>query len=288
MSNRPPIRLKSKFGAACVGTMAVWLAVAGATSGLGQGQTRNLSAATQNSAPTVQGSANTDQPAGAVALDSVVAVVNNRTILASDVENEVLLAVLDPGRGGLGVLSPQRALDQLISRALIQQQIRQEDAQATEPLQTEVDARLTEIRQQLPACVRLNCATDQGWNAFLAAHGLTPRQVESYLRNRIQVLRFIEIRFRQGIFISPEEIEAYYRQTLLPQYAPGEAIPPLETVAPRIEEILLERQVNILFDNWLQNLRKQGDVEVLDPRLETPVPTPTSPETTGKTGKGGA
>jgi hypothetical protein len=268
--------------------MAVWLAVAGATSGLGQGQTRNLSAATQNSAPTVQGSANTDQPAGAVALDSVVAVVNNRTILASDVENEVLLAVLDPGRGGLGVLSPQRALDQLISRALIQQQIRQEDAQATEPLQTEVDARLTEIRQQLPACVRLNCATDQGWNAFLAAHGLTPRQVESYLRNRIQVLRFIEIRFRQGIFISPEEIEAYYRQTLLPQYAPGEAIPPLETVAPRIEEILLERQVNILFDNWLQNLRKQGDVEVLDPRLETPVPTPTSPETTGKTGKGGA
>jgi hypothetical protein len=223
-----------------------------------------------------------------VALDSVVAVVNNQTILASDVEDEVRLAVLDPGQGGAGLLSRQRALDQLISRALIQQQIRQEDAQATEASQAEVDARLTEIRQELPACVRLNCATDQGWKAFLAAHGLTTQQVESYLLNRIEVLRFIEMRFRQGILISPEEVEAYYRQTLLPQYAPGEAIPSLDAVASRIQEILLEQQVNALFDDWLQKLRKQGDVEVLDPTPASPAPAPASPETTGKTVKGGA
>lgn len=284
MSNRPPIRLKCKFGPACVGTMAVWLAAAGATSG----QAQNSAPAAQNLVPTVQGSAQAAQhstppaqPASAVTIDSVVAVVNNQTILASDVEDEVRLAVLDPGQGGRGVLSRQRALEQLVSRALIQQQIHQEDAQAAEPSQAQVDARLTEIRQQLPACVRLNCATDQGWKAFMAAHGLTPRQVESYLRNRIQVLRFIEMRFRRGILISPEEIETYYRETLLPQYAPGEAIPPLDTVAPRIEEILLERQVNVLFDDWLQNLRKQGDVEVLDPALETP-------DTSGGTGKGGS
>jgi hypothetical protein len=41
-------------------------------------------------------------------------------------------------------------------------------------------------------------------------------------------------------------------------------------VAPRIEEILLQKQVNALFDDWLRNLRKQGDIEVLDPELETP------------------
>jgi hypothetical protein len=40
-------------------------------------------------------------------------------------------------------------------------------------------------------------------------------------------------------------------------------------VAPRIEEILLEEQVNVMFDNWLDNLRKQGNVEVLDPSLES-------------------
>ena len=164
----------------------------------------------------------------AVVLDRVVAVVNNQAILASDVDDEMRLAVLDPGRAGLGVLTPQRALEQLISRALIQQQIRQEDAQAAEPSQTEVDARLAEIRKEVPACVHLNCASEEGWKAFLAAHGLTPERVESYLRYRIQILRFIEERFRQGIRIAPEEIETYYRETLLPQYAPGEAIPPLD------------------------------------------------------------
>jgi hypothetical protein len=240
--------------------MAFCVTVAGTASGLAQSQV---------------------QPSNAVVLDRVVAVVNNHAILASDLDEEMRLAVLDPGRGGLGVLTPQLALEQLISRALIQQQIRQEDEEAAVAPQAVVDARLEEIRKELPACVHLNCVSEQGWKAFLAAHGLTPERVEIYLRYRIQILRFIELRFRQGIRISPEEIATYYHKTLLPQYAPGEAIPPLEKVTPRIEEILLEQQVNVLFDGWLKNLRKQGDVEVLDPALEIP-------ETPTEAGKGGA
>ena len=86
---------------------------------------------------------------------------------------------------------------------------------------------------------------------------------------RLEVLSFIELRFRQGIRISPEEIEAYYKDTLLPQYPVGETPPPLQQVSSRIEEILLQQRVNALFDTWLENLRKQGQIEVLDPALET-------------------
>jgi len=210
-------------------------------------------------------------PSNAIVLDRVVAVVNNQAILGSDVDEEMRLTVLDPGRGGLAVLTPKLALEQLVSRALIQQQIRQEDAQAAEPPQAEVDARLAEIRKEVPACIRFDCASDRGWQAFLAAHELTQELVETYLRYRLQILRFIEQRFRQGIRIAPEEIQTYYHQTLVPQYAPGEAIPTLDKVSPRIEEILLERQVNVLFDDWLNSLRKQGDVEVLDPALAAAV-----------------
>jgi hypothetical protein len=263
MRNPTPTRHKSKPGHACVFVAAMCLAVLGATSELAQNPAQ--------AAP----------PANAVVLDRVVAVVNNQAILASDVDDEVRLAVLDPGGVGQGVLTPKLALEKLISRALIQQQIRQEDAQAAEPTQAEVDARLAEIRREVPACIHFNCASEQRWTAFLAAHGLTPQRVESYLRYRVQILRFIEQHFREGIRIAPEEIQTYYRETLLPQYEPGETIPPLDKVAPRIEEILLERQVNVLFDDWLRNLRKQGDVEVLDPALETP-------DASGGTGKGGA
>jgi hypothetical protein len=205
-----------------------------------------------------------------VVLDRVVAVVNNRAILASDLDDEMRLAVLDPGEGGLGVLTPQRALEQLIARTLIQQQIRQEDTESAEASQAEVNARLEDIRKDLPICARQNCATEEGWKKFLTAHGLTADLVERSLRRRIQILSFIEVRFRQGIRIDPQQIENYYKETLRPQYHAGETIPPLEQVAPRIEEILLQQQVNVLFDDWLKNLRKQGDVEVLDPALESP------------------
>ena len=247
--------------------MGVCLFVFGSLAGVGQG--------------TEQKPAQSAPPANAVVLDRVVAVVNDQAILASDVDDVARLAVLDPGQSGQGVFTPKRALEQLISLALIQQQIRQEDARAAEPSQAEVDARLKEIRRELPACIHFNCATDQGWTAFLAAHGLTQKRVEIYLRYRLQILRFIELRFRSGIRIAPEEIETYYRETLLPQYTPGEEVPPLDKVAARIEEILLERKVNVLFDDWLANLRRQGEVEVLDPALE-------STETQSGSGKGGA
>jgi hypothetical protein len=215
------------------------------------------------------------QSSAPVVLDSVVAVVNNQAILSTDIDDEIRLSVLDPGRGGLGVLTRTRALDQLIGRDLIQQQIRQQDVEASEPSQAEVDGDLSEIRRELPACVRDNCASEAGWKVFLAAHNLTQERVESYLRYRIQILRFIEQRFSQGINISAQEIETYYRLTLLPQYAKGEPVPPLEKVSQRIEEILLQQRVNVMFDDWLSNLRKQGDIEVLDPTLEfSPQQTP--------------
>jgi peptidyl-prolyl cis-trans isomerase SurA len=207
---------------------------------------------------------------GPVVLDEAVAVVNKRLILASDVDDEIQLSVLEPNVAGQGPLTRREALDRLISRTLIEQQIRKEDAEAAEPTEKQLDARLMEIRSQAPACVRADCASEAGWEAFLAKEGLTERRVEAYFRYRMEILRFIEQRFRPGIRITQPQIETYYRDTLLPQYAAGEAVPPLRDVAPRIEEILLEQQVNILFDQWLDNLRQQGDVEILDPALAEP------------------
>jgi peptidyl-prolyl cis-trans isomerase SurA len=241
----------------------------------------------------VPAAAPAQQPDSSVVLDRAVAVVNRHVILASDLDDEIRLSFLDPNNAPQVELTRQQALEQLISRTLIEQQIRQEDIPAIEPSLDEVSARLHEMRTELPACVRQNCASDAGWKAFLAAHGLTAERVESYLRYRLEILRFIEQRFRQGIQISPQQIEDYYHDTLLPQYTPGETVPPLDQVEPRIQEILLQTQVNLLFDTWLDNLRQQGDVEVLDPELApepvpnaAPAPALASPATPGGTERG--
>ena len=94
-------------------------------------------------------------------LDRVVAVVNNQPILWSDITNEIRFSVLDPDQVD-GTQTPQRALQELISRRLIEQQIGKEDASSAMPGDDEVKAREKEVRTELPACVRMNCATDAG------------------------------------------------------------------------------------------------------------------------------
>lgn len=214
--------------------------------------------------------AQTQPSSAAIVLDHVVAVVNNHAILLSDVNEEMQISVLEPRTAERGPETPQAALQRLISRELIRQQMREEDVESLEPTDEQIAARESALRRELPACERQNCATAAGWDDFLTTHGLTQAQVERYLRDRMQILGFIEIRFRQGIHISDQEIADYYQKTLLPQYANGTSAPPLKEVAPRIEEVLLQQKVTSLFSDWLASLRKEGDVEVLDPALETP------------------
>ncbi len=257
MRNLPPIRQMNKPAIACLGAMALCPGCHGAAP-----------------APSAQ-------PAPVV-LDHVVAVVNNQTILASDLDDEIRLSVLDPGQAGRGVLTrPARPGSSDQPRAHPAADSPGGRAGNGALARPKLKPAWRKSAAELPACIRQNCASDAGWKAFLAAHGLKPERVESYLRYRVQILRFIEQRFSQGIRISPEEIETYYHETLLPQYAPGDEIPPLDKVSARIEEILLAQQVNVLFDDWLANLRRQGDVEVLDPAFEVP-------EAQHGTGKGGA
>ena len=201
-----------------------------------------------------------------VEVDRVVAVVNNQVILASDVELErrmfLLLPVQEPG----GETAAQ-ALERLTTRALIEQQIVREDPKGMDVAAAQVDASLTELKQNLPGCRQQECMSAEGWAAHLAAMDLTAEEVRGYWANRMAVLRFIEMRFRSGIRIAPEEIEKYYREKLTPQYAKVADVPPLERVSARIEEVLLQEQVNALLNDWLKTLQDEGQVEVLDPAL---------------------
>lgn len=207
------------------------------------------------------------QAAKPVVLDSVVAVVNHHAILSSDIDRAMRLSALEPPATANQKANRKGTLERLISRELIQQQMSPEDAKQAEPSEKKLKKRIEQLRSDLPDCTQFHCTTDAGWAAFLAAHGISEQEAESYLRLRLSLLAYIESRFRQGIRISQEEIESYYRNSLVPQYPAGQPVPPLASVASRISEILLQQQVDQLFSSWLDNLRKQGDVEILDPTL---------------------
>lgn len=202
---------------------------------------------------------------GAVDLDHVVAVIGTTVILQSDVDQEMRFAALEPLRVLPGEDTPDRALRRLIDRTLILEQMKEQQQSVTTDHADVVQA-LTELRRQIPAChARYHCETQQGWDNFLAANQLTESEVEKHWSQRMAILQFIDLRFRSGIRITPQQIADYYNKVLVPALEKHhETAPPLKDVSARIQEILLQQQVSGLFRDWLASLRDQGNVRVVD------------------------
>lgn len=208
-------------------------------------------------------------PAGSghfVELDHVVAVINGDVLLESDVEEEMHFAVLEPFRPNAGQDTRQDALHRLVSRSLIVQQMRQQQQFKVKISDADVEKSLKDLRSHLPDCAKYKCQTDEGWKAFLAANDLTEQEVVDHWQQRLAILRFIDLRFRTGIRISHESIAEYYQKSVVPAFEKQhENAPALKEFSSRIQEILLEQQVNGLLQDWLKSLRAEGSVQIVDP-----------------------
>jgi peptidyl-prolyl cis-trans isomerase SurA len=202
-------------------------------------------------------------PQAGVVLDRVIAVVNGDVILESDVDEERRFEEVQPYRS-IAESTREKIVERLVDRALILQQaaLQAEDAVSDQDL----NAQLATLRKDVPACKQYHCEADEGWKRYLADHGFTVEEFSARWRQRMVLLRFITVRFRNGISITDAEIKTYYEKTMLPEYARrGATPPPLETVQKRIEEVLLQQEVTALLQDWLKSLRAQGSVRMITP-----------------------
>ncbi len=202
-------------------------------------------------------------------VDRIVATVNGDLVLESDIEEEERFTSLYPYGDTAGKSLREQALTRVINRTLIMQQM----ASFPQPPVTDaqVDKEEADLRKDLPECAQANCTSDAGWKAFLTKNGFTEDELRERLRQRAEVLRFIEQRFRSATRISDKEIEDFYTNTMLPEYAKQKAPPPpLDTVHDRIQELLLQQRVNAMLDDWLKSLRDTGRVRMLQQGQEAP------------------
>lgn len=199
-------------------------------------------------------------------LDRAVAVINGDLILASDVEEQQHFAVFEPYSVPGGEFTPMRAMQQIVNRTLLQDQM-DEQEMAPPPTDAEVDKQISELRQHIPACAGQQCETEDGWRRFLAAHSFTEAELHDRWKQRMQILDFINARFRTGIRITKPEIEKYYKEKLAPEFDKRKLKPPpLEQVSERIEEVLLQQHVSVLLGDYLRSLKDAGSVLILDPQ----------------------
>ena len=80
------------------------------------------------------------------------------------------------------------------------------------------------------------------------------------------MLDFIDLRFRAGVQITPQQTDEYYKNEFAADMRKrGAPVPALATVRPQIERILLERGVSEAMDQWLRAVRGQADIWRAEP-----------------------
>jgi peptidyl-prolyl cis-trans isomerase SurA len=194
-----------------------------------------------------------------VVVDRIVAVVNKRVIMESKLDQEVRLGRLLEGKPPAGVkLDPAEAsltLEQLIDRALLEQQILHGDMETPSP--EDVARRVNEVRARTQGL-----ETEQGWKARLAADDLTERDVERRIISEYSVLHYVDVRFRNLVRIDKTAIAAFYQEKFLPEMRRrGVPEPPLAEVSDKIERVLIEQRVDQMLNDWLKTLRAQAQIE---------------------------
>ena len=172
-------------------------------------------------------------------IDRVVSVVNGRIITASDVRQERRLRTVFRETAD----SDETVLQDLVDRALVEDQI----SQFPELAVTDEDVR-TALRDLAPSSE------------------LTAEQIEDGVRKRILRARFFELRFRQFITVTDEDLQKYYAEVFLPEGRPRQLqpIPTLEEAAATIRDNVIDEKMTQEVQLWLETIRRRSNIETFE------------------------
>ncbi|MEO8726606.1 MAG: SurA N-terminal domain-containing protein [Acidobacteriaceae bacterium] len=192
-------------------------------------------------------------------LDRVVAAVNGAPILWSDVEQEVRIQALIEGTppGEITLQKRNEALNRMIDAMLLSQQLREAHARVDEADEQQRMAKVTqELRRQRHAA-----ASDAAWQKLLREYGLDQAALNEHLRQQVDVLEFVDLRFRAGAQATPHQINEYYNSVFIPAMKKrGAPVPSLASVEPKIQAVLLERNIDEAMGQWLKAIRSQANI----------------------------
>lgn len=197
-------------------------------------------------------------PARAETLNSVVASVGDDAITRHDVVEEYHFERFLDGKAPTGEPTPEEsknALSRLISQRLLAEQMQQSERSSKNGTRNAEDT-LKSVRERFP--------DPAAYLAALQLLGMTEPQVLKRLELYERTLQMINNRLRPAALPDPSEVEDYYKNTFVPGYAKAHAgpPPPLDNVREQISEILVQKKMNGLLDNWLDRLKSTHRVTI--------------------------
>jgi hypothetical protein len=193
-------------------------------------------------------------PSSAHEVDRLIASVNGVAITNGDLNlARSLNAIIFVGK-----TAEADSRDQEIERQINQELMRQELKNFSLPDEADkVEARMQSLRNAY--------ALKGGLPALLLRIGMQESELISYIQLELEIMRFVDFRFRPFITVSTEEVQAYYRDKLMAQLQKsGIELPPLIHVSNKIETILREEKINDALDQWIKEVRRNSRIEFFD------------------------
>lgn len=115
--------------------------------------------------------------------------------------------------------------------------------------------RLTALRKEF--------ARPEDFQTALQELGVTEPQVLARIAQQELTLRLIDQRLRPAASPSDDEVADYFRRTFVPDFQKkngGAAAPPLSEVESQIREVLTQKRINELLDQWIEELKPTSRV----------------------------
>ncbi len=197
------------------------------------------------------------ETARADVVDKIVATVNGGLITYTDLLWQLALqpdTPLDnPRSEGL-----QRALEIVIDQRLIAQE--GDRLPSITPKNEEVEAALAELIRRFPS-------RDE-FQQRVSLVGLTAEQLREIVRERVEIEKYLDFRFRSFTLVTTQEAEDYYREVYVPRFrgrSPGRIVPKLEEVHTEIEKTLTESKIESATGAFIDEARLRAEIVILNP-----------------------
>ena len=183
-------------------------------------------------------------------VDRIAAVVNNQVITLTDLRIADAFGFYKEELEEYTGDSISLILERMINQKVVIESTRE---RVSVP-EAELQAALDKVEEKLG---------QEEMKKRLGDFGLDADDLKDYYREIIVYQKILSRRFGQGISVSLEEIESYYRDVYIPyQQKKGLQPKPMIQLLNEIETLIKERKIKAQVVEWINNLKKQAEIEI--------------------------
>jgi len=183
-------------------------------------------------------------------IDRIVAVVNGQVITLADLKIAEAFGLYERESESVDGNPLFLILERIMSQKIVIDAARKNISIEED----ELEAALNQVAEEIGS---------EEFQKRLEEFGFDSEGLKDYLEEKILCQKILSLRFGQGVSVNLEEIETYYKKTYVPsQEKKGLKPRPMMEILDEIELTIKQEKIKTQIADWIDNLRKQAEIEI--------------------------